>query len=149
MRTPRQLLNAFFEATLQGTEVTVALFATDGLYEVPYLESLGLPWRYRGRDEIARFLAVNRELFPQLAFHDLVIVAESTDRVVAEYQFTTRSTRTARMIHQLIVGQLESAGGRIALLRESVNLVEMALALYPHGLADHRVPSDRDVGPDS
>jgi len=149
MQTPRQLLNAFFETTLQGTDATVSLFAKDGLYEVPYLESLGLPWRYRGRDEIARFLAGNRELFPQLAFHDVVIVAESMDRVVAEYQFTTRSARTARMIHQLIVGRLEAADGRIGLLRESLNLVEMAFALYPHGLADHRVPSDRDVGPDS
>jgi len=149
MRTPRQLLNAFFEATLQGTDVTVALFGRDSLYEVPYLESLGLPWRYRGQEEIARFLAANRQLFPQLAFHDLVIVAESMGRVVAEYQFTTRSTRTGRMIHQLIVGRLESVDGRIALLRESVNLVEMAFALYPHGLADHRVPSDRDVEPDS
>ena len=53
------------------------------------------------------------------------------------------------MIHQLIVGRLEAADGRIALLRESLNLVEMAFALYPHGLADHRVPSDRDVWPDS
>ena len=149
MRTPRELLTAFFEATLQGTEVTVALFAKNGLYEVPYLESLGLPWRYRGQDEIVRFLAANREMFPQLAFHDLVIVAESMGCVVAEYQFTTRSTRTGRMIHQLIVGRLESTDGRIALLRESVNLVEMALALYPHGLADHRVPSDRDVRPDA
>lgn len=144
MRTARQLLDAFIESAAQPSTTTHALFADDGVYEAPYLESLGLPWRYRGRDEVARFLDANRELFPQLAFHDLVIVAETPGCVVAEYQFTTRSSRTARMIHQLIVGRLEAADGQIVLLRESVNLVETALALFRYGLADSRVPNDRD-----
>jgi ketosteroid isomerase-like protein len=138
-------MNALLEATAGRPEAALPLFADDCVYEAPYLESLGLPWRYRGRDEVGRLLDANRELFPRLEFHDVVIVAEATDRVVAEYQFTARSARTARMIHQLIVARLESAAGRITLLRESVNLVEWALALYPHGLADYRVPSDRDI----
>ncbi len=145
MPTARQLLNALLEATVRAPEATVQLFVEDGVYEAPYLESLGLPWRYRGRDEVGRVLAANRELFPRRVFDDVVIVVETADRVVAEYQFTTRSARTGRMIHQLIVGRLESADGRITLLREAVNLVEVALALYPHGLADYRVPSERDI----
>lgn len=147
MRTARQLLDAYIEQAARPSAATQALFADDGVYEAPYLESLGLPWRYRGRDEVARFLDAHRELFPQLAFHDVVIVAETAGCVVAEYQFTTRSSRTARMIHQLIVGRFEAANGRIALLRESVNLVEAALALFPYGLADARVPNDRDQAP--
>lgn len=147
MRTARQLLDAFIESAARPPAATQALFADDGVYEAPYLESLGLPWRYRGRDEIAQFLEANRALFPQLAFHDVVIVAETTGCVVAEYQFTTRSSRTARMIHQLVVGRLEAADGHIALLRESVNLVEAALALFPYGLADARVPHDREQAP--
>jgi ketosteroid isomerase-like protein len=147
MRTARQLLLALLEQ-IQQPEVTHELFADDGIYEVPYLESLGLPWRYRGRREVAQRLEAIRELFPELAFHDVVIVAETTECVVAEYQFTTRSSRTGRMIHQLIVGRLESSDGQIVLLRESLNLVELALALYRHGLADDRVPSDRDGWPD-
>ena len=143
--TARQLLNALLETTVQQPEATHALFADDGVYEAPYLESLGLPWRYRGRREVAERLDAVRELFPQLAFHDVEIVAETTGCVVAEYQFTTWSSRTERMIHQLIVGRLEAADGKITLLRESLNLVEMALALYPYGLADYNIPSDRDV----
>ena len=143
MRTARALLDEFIENTAQHSTITHALFADDGVYEAPYLESLGLPWRYRGRNEVARYLDAKRELFPQLSFHDVVIVAETRDCVVAEYQFTTRSSRTARMIHQLIVGRLHAADGRIVLLRESVNLVETALALFQYGLADSRVPNDR------
>jgi ketosteroid isomerase-like protein len=147
VQTARQLLDALIENTAQQSTTTHTLFAEDGVYEVPYLESLGLPWRYRGRDEVARFLEANRALFPQLAFHDVVIVNETPGCVVAEYQFTTRATRTGRVIHQLIVGRLEAAEGQIALLRESVNLVEAALALFPHGLADPRVPNHRDQAP--
>ncbi len=146
-RTARQLLDAFIESTARQPTNTQTLFADDGVYESPYLESLGLPWRYRGRAEVARCLDANRELFPKLAFHDVVIVAERADCVVAEYQFTTRSSRTSRVVHQLIVGRLEAAGGQIVLLRESVNLVEAALALFRYGLADARVPTDRDRAP--
>jgi ketosteroid isomerase-like protein len=149
MRTARQLFDAFIANAAQPSIPMHTLFAGDGVYEVPYLESLGLPWRYRGRDEVAGFLDAYRDLFPQLAFHDVVIVAETADCVVAEYQFTTRSSRTARVVHQLIVGRLEAAAGEIALLRESVNLVEMALALFRYGLADPRAPTDREpVFPD-
>ena len=130
-------------------EAAHRLFADDGVYEAPYLESLGVPWRYRGRMQVAQRLDAICELFPQLTFHDVVIVTETLECVVAEYEFTTRSSRTGRMIHQLVVGRLESAGGQITLLRESVNLVELALALYRDGLADDRIPSDRDAWPDS
>lgn len=128
-------------------EAAHELFADDGIYEAPYLESLGVPWRYRGRLEVAQRLDAIRELFPRLTFHDAVIVAETAECVVAEYQFTTQSSRTGRMIHQLIVGRLESEDGQIILLRESLNLVEVALALYRRGLADDRIPSDRDGWP--
>ena len=148
MRTARQLLLAFLEQ-VQQPEVTHELFADDGVYEAPYLESLGVPWRYRGRAEVAQHLDEIRELFPTLTFHDFLIVADTPECVVAEYQFTTRSSRTGRMIHQLIVGRLEAADGKIQLLRESLNLMELALALYRRGLADDRIPSDREAWPDS
>ena len=146
-RTARQLLDAFIESSARQATDTHTLFADDGVYEAPYLESLGLPWRFRGRGEVARCLDATRELFPELAFHDVVVVAETADRIVAEYQFTTRSSRTSRVVHQLIVGRLDAAGGQIVLLRETVNLVEAALALFRFGLADAHVPTDRDRSP--
>jgi len=44
------------------------------------------------------------------------------------------------MIHQLFMGHLVAENGKIKLLRESLNLVELSLAIYPNGLADFTVP---------
>jgi hypothetical protein len=62
-----------------------------------------------------------------LQFHDVKIVCETPNVVVAEYEFTTPSSKTGRIIHQLFVGRLESEKGKIKLLRESLNLVEAGL----------------------
>ena len=63
--------------------------------------------------------------------------------VVAEYEFTTPSSKSGCVIHQLFEGRLESATGKIKLLRESLNLVELGLAICPNGLADYKVPAER------
>jgi hypothetical protein len=47
------------------------------------------------------------------------------------------------MIHQLFVCRLEAENGQIKLLRESINLVELGLAIYTNGLADYKVPAER------
>jgi hypothetical protein len=149
MRTARELLQALLDAMARHPGTAHELFAEHGAYEAPYLESLGVPWRYPGRAEVEQRLGAIHELFPELTFHDVVIVADTPECIVAEYEFTTRSSRTGRMIHQLIVGRLESADGQIVLLRESLNLMELALGLYRRGLADDRIPSARDGWPES
>jgi hypothetical protein len=32
------------------------MFAENGAFEMPYLESLGIPWRYEGREKVEGFL---------------------------------------------------------------------------------------------
>jgi hypothetical protein len=59
----------------------------------------------------------------------------------AEYEFTAQSSQTGRTIHQLFFGRLVAANGKIKLLRESVNLAEVALGVFPNGLADYKLPS--------
>ena len=145
MQTARDLLDIFLATRGTQPDAAIVLFADDGLYEAPYLESLGMPWRYRGLDEVGRYLHAESEVFRQLAFHDVVVVADTGAVVVAEYQFTARSTRTARMVHQLIVGRLDAVDGRITRLRESLNLVEVALALFPDGLSYLRVAQNRGM----
>jgi hypothetical protein len=66
------------------------------------------------------------------------VVCETPGVVVGEYEFTTKSSKTGRVIHQLFVGRLEAENGQIELLRESINLVELALAIYTNGLADYK-----------
>ena len=144
MKTAKQLLEEFITSAFRDPTRIAGLFSEDGIYEVPYLESLGLPWRFRGRNQVGEYLDRIRDLYPQLTFHDVEIVCATDSCVVAEYEFTTRSSQTDRMIHQLLIGRLEAADGQIALLRESVNLVELALATSVHGLADYKIPYDRE-----
>jgi hypothetical protein len=69
--------------------------------------------------------------------------------VVAEYEFTSRSTKTGRLIHQLIIGKLEAENDKIKLLRETINLVEVGRALFQNGLADVKVTDDAASDTDS
>jgi len=144
MNTAAQLFDEFITSAFRDTRRFASLFAEDGAYEAPYLESLGLPWRYQGRKHVEEYLRDVRGTYPQLAFHDVEIVCATESCVVAEYEYTASSSKTGRMIHQLLVGRLEAAGGQIRLLREAVNLVEVALAMHVNGLADCKVPHDRD-----
>ena len=45
------------------------------------------------------------------------VVWEMPDVVVPEYEFTTQSSKTDRVIHRLFVGRLEAEDGQIKLLR--------------------------------
>jgi len=42
----------------------------------------------------------------------------------------------------LIFGRLVAENGKIKILREAVNLAEVALGVFPNGLADYKVPSE-------
>ncbi len=64
------------------------------------------------------------------------------EQAFAEYEFTAQSSKTGRTIHELFSGHLVAANGKIKLLRESVNLVEVALGVFPNGLADYKVPAE-------
>ena len=143
MKSARQLLEEFTASSFRDTKKALEMFAENGTFEMPYLESLGFPWRYEGREKVEGFFKFIRELYPDMDFHDVKIVCETPDVVVGEYEFTTKSSKTGRMIHQLFVGRLESENGKIKLLRESINLVELGLAIFPNGLADYNVPAER------
>jgi hypothetical protein len=63
---------------------------------------------------------------------------ETVDQALGEYEFSALSSKTGRLIHQLFFGRLVAENGKIKLLRESLNLVELSLAIYPNGLAGIR-----------
>ena len=143
MKNARQLLEEFTASSFRDPRKAAEMFAEDGAFEMPYLESLGFPSRYIGREEIEGFFQFVRGLYPDMEFHDVKVVCETPQVVVGEYEFTTPSSKTGRTIHQLFVGRLEAQNGQIQLLRESINLVELGLAIYPNGLADYNVPANR------
>ena len=141
MRNTKQLLQEYNDFSFRDPEAAAEMFTEDGAFEMPYFESLGVPGRYQGHDQIQGFFAFVRELFPDLQLVHTKVVCESADWnvVAAEYEYTSRSTKTGRLIHQLIFGRLEAENGKIKLLRETINLVEVSRATLENGLADLKV----------
>jgi hypothetical protein len=115
------------------------MFAEDGAFEMPYLESFGSPGRYEGREAIEGFFRFVRELYPDMDLENVKVMIDTPEQVFAEYEFTAQSSKTGRTIH--LLGRLIAENGRIKLLRESVNLAELALGVFPNGLADYKASS--------
>ena len=145
MKTARHLLEEFTASSFRDPKKAAEMFAEDGAFEMPYLESLGFPWRYAGREKVEGFFKFAPDLYPDLEFHDVKVVCETPDVVVGEYEFTTKSSKTGRVIHQLFVGRLEAENGQIKLLRESINLVELGLAIYTDAMADYKAPQENET----
>ena len=143
MKNARQILEEFTASSFRDPKKAAEMFAEDGAFEMPYLDSLGFPWRYEGREKVEGFFKFVRDLYPDMDFHDVKVVCETPDVVVGEYEFTTKSSKTGRVIHQLFVGRLEAEDGQIKLLRESINLVELGLAMCPNGLADYKALTEK------
>jgi uncharacterized protein len=141
MKNARTLLEEFVASSMRDPKQAAQMFADHGAFEMPYLESVGIPWRYEGHAQLEGVFSFVRGLYPQMDLENLKIVCETPGVVVAEYEFTTPSSKTGRTVHQLFVGRLEAEDGKITLLRESINLVELGLALFPNGLADLKPPA--------
>jgi len=116
-----------------------ALFAEDGVLELPFLHSLGIPTRHQGREAIANFYDfVGGVLYPGFGFdpENVTVLIDTKDQVFAEYLTTARAAATGRVIHHLFAGRLVAENGEIKLLRESLNTVAAAQVLNPNGVAD-------------
>jgi hypothetical protein len=143
MRNAQELLEEFTAASFRDPKKAAEMFTDDGAFEMPYLEGVGLPGRYEGREAIEGFFRSVRELYPDMDLENVKVMMDTPEQVFAEYEFTAQSSKTGRTIHLLFFGRLVAEGGKIKLLRESVNLVELALGVFPNGLADYKVPSEQ------
>ena len=96
MKSAKQLLQEYNDFSFRDPQAAAEMFTDDDAFEMPYFESLGVPGRYQGHDQIRGFFAFVRELFPDLQLVNTTVVCESADGkvVVAEYEFTSRSTKT-------------------------------------------------------
>src|ERR1700732_1289051 len=68
MKNARQLLEEFTASSFRDPRKAAEMFAEDGAFEMPYLESLGIPWRYAGRKEVEGFFKYVRGLYPNMEF---------------------------------------------------------------------------------
>ncbi len=131
-------------ASIRDPERAASLFADDGVFELPFLRSLGVKPRYAGRREIAALLHQLLKLYPNFAFarDEVSILIETPEKTFAEYVAHARAAETGRTVHHLFTGYLVAKDSEISLLRESFNPLAMAQAQLPNGVADIGPPGD-------
>jgi uncharacterized protein len=134
MKTAKDLMLAYLAGT---AEQTGALFAEGGTLELPYLASIGMPPVTKGPAAITRFLGfLHSTLYPGFAFEDVKIHLQAPDQVFAEYHINHKSGISGKDVRQQFFGHLEAKDGKITRLREAIDVVVAAEAMYPNGLAD-------------
>ncbi|MEI9988194.1 MAG: nuclear transport factor 2 family protein [Aliidongia sp.] len=134
MKSAKDLMLGYIAGT---AEQSGALFADTGTLELPYLASIGLPPILTGPTEISNFLSfLHGTLYPGFAFEAVKIHLVSPDQVFAEYHINHTSGISGKPVRQQFFGHLEAEGGKIRRLREAIDVVVAAEAIYPNGLAE-------------
>jgi uncharacterized protein (DUF302 family) len=135
MKTASELFKEFLPS-VRTPPKAAALFAADGVLELPYLADLGMPWQYRGREEIAGLYARLLGLVPDWEFREAVVLIDTPDKLFAEYKVDAFAVATGRPFKQHFFGYMLVDAGEIKRLREALNIVATARAFLPGGLAD-------------
>lgn len=134
MKTAKELMLGYIQGT---AEQSGALFAENGTLELPYLASIGLPPVLKGPAEIAKFLGfLHGTLYPGFVFKDVKVHIDTPDQVFAEYHINNKSGISGKDVQQQFFGHLEAKDGKIARLREAIDVIVAAEAIYPNGLKD-------------
>jgi uncharacterized protein len=133
-----QTANELMLAYLAGTaEESGALFLPEGTLELPYLASIGLPPVLKVGAEITKFLGfLHATLYPQFKFENVKVLMNDGQQVFAEYQINHKSGISGKYVKQQFFGHLEAESGKIRRLREAIDVVVAAEAIYPNGLQD-------------
>jgi uncharacterized protein len=134
MKTAKDLMLAYLAGS---AEQAGALFAERGTLELPFLASIGMPPVNTGPAEISKFLGfLHNSLYPGFSFENIQIHIETPDQVFAEYHINHKSGISGKDVREQFFGHLEAAGGKIKRLREAIDVVIAAEAIYPNGLRD-------------
>ena len=141
MNDPRRVLLEYLLA-FHDPEKASSLFADDGVFELPYLVSVGIEPRAEGRDNIRNFISGVLELYPDFKFDakDVTVFIDTPTQAFAEYVAHPTAAATGRRVHHLLMGRIVVENGQIKLLREALNTVAAAQALLPGGAADLTAP---------
>jgi ketosteroid isomerase-like protein len=119
-----------------------SLFADDGVFEMPYLVSLGMEPRHQGPEHVQRLISAVLALYPDWRFDakDVTVLIDTPTQAFAEYVAHPTAAATGRKVHHLLMGMIEVKDGKIKRLREALNTLASAQALLPHGAADVPAP---------
>jgi len=121
-RTATELLQAYLDG-IQDPVRTAALFAEDGVLELPWVNA-----RAQGPQAISSLIAGILKKVPEFGFKNLKLWIQTPDKVFAEYQVEALVVDTGKIYKQTYAGVLIAADGRIQLLREALDTVEAARA---------------------
>src|SRR4051812_19186212 len=117
MKTATTLLQAYV-AGPHDSDTMFPLFTEECDLEAPYFVTIGMPWKFKGHEQLAASFQHLNRLYPGLRFENLRIVCAAGDVAVGEYEFIATSALTGRKIHQLSVIEIHAVDGRIRRLRE-------------------------------
>lgn len=139
MTDAKSILTQLLDTIPDGAS-TAQLFAEDGVLELPYLQSLGMEPRYQGRQAIHDFYEFVQTIYSEFRFkpEDTTVLIETPDKIFAEYITHSTARATGRRIHHLFTCYLVVQSGQIVLLREMLNVVAGAQALFLGGV--HELP---------
>ncbi len=121
-KTASQLLQAYLD-NVRNAEVAAALFADDGVLELPTIQV-----RAQGPVAIAALLKGILLKVPDFRFRNTRFWIETPDKAFAEYEVEAVVADTGKTYHQTYAGLLIAGNGRIQLLREALDTAEAARA---------------------
>ncbi|KRD12093.1 hypothetical protein ASE21_21270 [Flavobacterium sp. Root901] len=133
-KTAKELLVGYLE-NIDSPETVIQLFADDAAIELPYLKSLGMPWQMKGKDVILDFLQNLPTMFPGFKFENVQILIDTPDQVFGEYDVHCTNGKTGLRYDQSYMGRLVADNGKIKLLREALNMAEVAKSFFPEATA--------------
>lgn len=120
MKSAVQLLQNYLDA-IRTSHVAAALFAADGVLELPYLRTLGLPDRAQGPREIEDFINGLLKKVPDFHFRNIQFLIDTPSQAFGEYSVEAAVAGTSRIYKQTYAGRLIAEEGKIKLLRESLD----------------------------
>jgi len=134
MMTAQDLMLAYIAGT---AEQSAELFGDTGTLELPYLASIGLSPVLTGRGQVTEFLSfLHGTLYPGFRFEQVKIHLHTPDQAFAEYHINHSSGISGKTVKQQFFGHLEAESGRIRRLREAIDVVVAADAIFPNGIAE-------------
>jgi ketosteroid isomerase-like protein len=122
MKTATELLKAYL-SNVRDPATAAALFADDGVIELPWVEA-----RAQGPAEIEKFIIGLLARIPDFRFTNIRIWIQTPDQAFGEYDVEALIPSTGKTYHQTYAGRLVAENGKIKLLRESLDTAEAARA---------------------
>jgi ketosteroid isomerase-like protein len=135
MRSAKELLLAYLE-NVNNPDKVIELFADDGILELPYLGSLGLQYQMKGKEAIYTLVKNLPNTFSGFKFQNIQIHIDTPKQAFGEYEVHATVTATGRPYSQLYMGRLVAGNGKIKLLREALDMIQVAKGMFPNGLED-------------